>query len=48
MFIPDAIFYEEKSYEYELGKRLLDNIKHPKNIKKPIALLGFVIKEKEK
>ena len=27
MFIPDAIFYEEKSYEYELGKRLLDNYK---------------------
>lgn len=25
MFIPDAIFYEEKAYEYELGKRLLDN-----------------------
>lgn len=24
MFIPDAIFYEPKSYEYELGKRLLD------------------------
>ena len=28
MFIPDAIFYEEKSYEYELGKRLLDNYKN--------------------
>lgn len=27
MFIPDAIFYEEKAYEYELGKRLLDNYK---------------------
>lgn len=25
MFIPDAIFYEEKAYEYELGKRLLDS-----------------------
>lgn len=25
MFIPDACFYEEKAYEYELGKRLLDN-----------------------
>ena len=28
MFIPDAIFYEEKAYEYELGKRLLDNYKN--------------------
>ena len=28
MFITDAIFYEEKSYEYELGKRLLDNYKN--------------------
>lgn len=27
MFIPDAIFFEPKSYEYELGKRLLDNYK---------------------
>ena len=27
MFIPDAIFYEEKAYEYELGKRLIDNYK---------------------
>ena len=27
MFKPDAIFYEEKAYEYELGKRLLDNYK---------------------
>ena len=27
MFIPDAIFYEEKAYEYELGKRLLNNYK---------------------
>lgn len=27
MFIPNAIFYEEKAYEYELGKRLLDNYK---------------------
>lgn len=27
MFIPDAIFYEEKAFEYELGKRLLDNYK---------------------
>ena len=27
MFIPDAIFYEEKACEYELGKRLLDNYK---------------------
>ena len=28
MFIPDAIFYEEKAYEYELGKRLLDKYKN--------------------
>ena len=36
-------------YHYKpFGKRVLDIIKHPKNIKKPIALLGFVIKEKEK
>ena len=28
MFIPDAIFYEKESYEYELGKRLLDNYKN--------------------
>ena len=28
MFIPDAIFYEGKAYEYELGKRLLDNYKN--------------------
>ena len=28
MFIPDAIFYEEKAYEYELGKRLLANYKN--------------------
>ena len=28
MFIPDAIFYEEKAYEYELGKRLLDTYKN--------------------
>ena len=28
MFIPDAIFYEENAYEYELGKRLLDNYKN--------------------
>ncbi len=27
MFIPDAIFFEPKSYEYEFGKRLLDNYK---------------------
>lgn len=27
MFIPNAIFYEEKAYEYELGKRILDNYK---------------------
>ena len=27
MFIPDAIFFEPKSYEYELGKRLLDSYK---------------------
>lgn len=27
MFIPDAIFYEPKAYEYELGKRLLDTYK---------------------
>ena len=27
MFIPDAIFYEEKAYEYELGKQLLDKYK---------------------
>ena len=27
MFIPDACFYEEKAYEYELGKRLLDKYK---------------------
>ena len=27
MFIPDAIFYEEKALEYELGKRLLENYK---------------------
>ena len=27
MFKPDAIFYEEKAYEYELGKKLLDNYK---------------------
>ena len=27
MFIPDAIFYEEKAYEYELGKKLLDTYK---------------------
>lgn len=30
MFIPDACFYEEKAYEYELGKRLLDNYKNQK------------------
>ena len=28
MFIPDAIFYEEKAYEYELGRRLLDTYKN--------------------
>ena len=28
MFIPNAIFYEEKAYEYELGKKLLDNYKN--------------------
>ena len=28
MFIPDAIFYEEKAYEYELGKRMLDTYKN--------------------
>ena len=28
MFKPDAIFYEEKAYEYELGKRLLDIYKN--------------------
>ena len=28
MFIPDAIFYEQKAYEYELGKKLLDNYKN--------------------
>lgn len=28
MFIPDVIFYEEKAYEYELGKRLLDKYKN--------------------
>ena len=28
MFIPDAIFFEEKAYEYELGKKLLDNYKN--------------------
>ena len=28
MFIPDAIFYEGKANEYELGKRLLDNYKN--------------------
>ncbi len=27
MFIPDAIFYEENVYEYELGKKLLGNYK---------------------
>lgn len=27
MFIPDAIFYEEKAYEYELGKNLLNSYK---------------------
>ena len=27
MFIPDAIFFEPKSYEYELGKRLIDSYK---------------------
>ena len=27
MFKPDAIFYEEKAYEYELGKKLLNNYK---------------------
>ena len=27
MFIPDAIFYEEKAYEYELGKKLLNTYK---------------------
>ena len=27
MFIPDACFYEEKAYEYGLGKRLLDKYK---------------------
>jgi len=27
MFIPDAIFYEEKAYEYELGKDLLERYK---------------------
>ena len=27
MFIPDAIFFEPKSYEYELGKGLLDSYK---------------------
>ena len=31
MFIPDAIFYEEKAYEYELGKKLLEEYKN-KNI----------------
>ena len=30
MFIPNAIFYEEKAYEYELGKKLLDNYKNQK------------------
>lgn len=28
MFIPDAIFYEEKVYEYELGKKILNNYKN--------------------
>ena len=28
MFIPDAIFYEEEAYKYELGKSLLDNYKN--------------------
>lgn len=27
MFKPDVIFYEENAYEYELGKRLLENYK---------------------
>ena len=30
MFIPDAIFYEPKAYEYELGKSLLNNYKSQK------------------
>ena len=28
MFIPDACFFEEKAYEYELGKKLLDDYKN--------------------
>ena len=28
MFIPDVCFYEEKAYEYELGKKLLDKYKN--------------------
>ena len=27
-FIPDAIYYEEKAKEYELGKELLEKYKH--------------------
>ena len=30
MFIPDAIFYEEKALEYELGKSLLERYKNQK------------------
>jgi len=30
MFIPDAIFYEENAYEYELGKELLEKYKNQK------------------
>jgi len=28
MFIPDAVFYEEKAHDYELGKKLLDRYKN--------------------
>ena len=32
MFIPDAIFYEERVYEYELGRKILDQYKNKPSV----------------